>query len=137
MESAEIEHLLAALDSGPEVYPHDHGLLIDGYLLQGSEETVRIIVGSLLLELSIDDILSVIDVEQQDSDTSSLAVPVRVTAKRGARLLDCTPADEYKPLLERPVEPFAYIVRKNYPPMQDAPRFREREQAYRLKHGLE
>jgi hypothetical protein len=137
MESTELEHLLAKLDSGLEVHSQNHGLLIDGYLLQGSKETVRIIAGNLLLELSVDDILEVIDVEERDSDISSLAVPVRVTAKRGARLLDCTPADEYRPLLERPVEPFAYMVRKNYPPMQDAPRFREREQAYRLKHGLE
>lgn len=137
MESTEIERLFAKLDSGPEVHDRDHGLLFDGYLLRGAEGTVRIIAGGLLLELSVDDILEVIDLERQDSDISGLAVPVRVTAKRGARLLDCTPADEYKPLLERPVEPFAYLVRKKHPPMQDAPGFRERERAYRLKHGLE
>jgi hypothetical protein len=137
MSRTKLETLLHALGPTEADLPVDLNLQIEGYLLRGGEETLRIVIGDLALEFAIEDVLEVAEVEGVPPERSSLAVPVRLTLNIGARLMGCSPAAAYHPLLDRVNQPFAYEVRKSYPPMQQAPRFRALERAFRQRHGLE
>lgn len=136
MVSPEIERLLNALpaESGNPLSASQ--IVIDGHLLRGDGESVRIVTGDLALDIDTRDVEEVIEIPLPEGFPSSLAVPVSVLLKRGARLLGCSVASEYAPLLERPILPFAYAVRTSYPPMQVAPRFDAMEHAFRERHGL-
>ncbi len=136
MASVEFENLLNALGTQSDDARPTDDLVIDGYLLRGQTGSIRIVTGELALAFDIDDVLAITEVELPPDVSPALAVPVNLVLKRGARLLDCSPAAEYLPLLERPIEPFAYAVRTTFPPMQHAPRFRTLEDAFRELHDL-
>ena len=136
MASTGLAHLLDALGPEPGHQPSSPHLVIDGYLLRGERDAIRIVTGELALDFDADDILELTEIDLPKGAPASLAVPVTLVLRRGARLLACSAAAEYQPLLERPVEPFAYAVRPSFPPMHQAPRYRALEDAYRERHGL-
>ena len=140
MDAIGITELLDALRLLPDDASLTGDMVIDGHVLRAAAGTFRLVTGGLALEFANEDVLEILeiaDAESPRSEPTGLAAPVRLRLKPGARLFGCSPAAAYLPLLERPIEPFAYLVRKTLAPMQPAPRWRAIEQSYRERCGLE
>lgn len=142
MDAIGTSDLQNALGSLPDDAILTGDMVIYGHVLRAAAGTFRVVTGALALEFAHDDVLEILEIadaapESPASASLGLAIPVRLRLKPGARLFGCSPAAAYLPLLERPVEPFAYLVRKTPPAMQPAPRWRAIEQAYRERCGLE
>jgi hypothetical protein len=136
MVSPDIERLLDALPPEPVDPRSSSQIVIDGYLLPGKSDSIRIVAGDLALEFNLLDVVEVTEIAVPAGVPTGLAVPVSLVLKRGAHLLECSPAAGYAPLLERVVQPFAYAARTSFPPGHVAPRFRSLEDAFRERHGL-
>ena len=111
-------------------------LELDGFVLRAGNGVLRVVVEGLCLDFSTGDIIDITELPEPDESSGALAVPVRLTLKRGAQLLDIAPAAMYTALVEKDARPFAYAVRDTFPPKRDSPRFDALEAAFRKEHGL-
>jgi hypothetical protein len=132
--SLDITALYNALEQIPEQDPLVEFLDLEGFLLGGSANTLRVVTGGWCLEFYHEDVLEVVEIEQVELAT--LAAPLRVKLKRGARLCNMSSAAIYAPLLSKPKLPFAYASRGMLPEMQEAKKFRTLEESFREKYNL-
>jgi hypothetical protein len=113
-----------------------NGLVLTGQLLPVQAGALRIVVGEVCLWFSLDDVLDVAQLgpaEELGGRVSATAT-ARVALRRGAPLLDARPS---MLLEERSLRrPFALSVRSPTTVLDPAPRFREREGQFLLKHAL-
>ena len=138
MDAIGISELKDALGSLPINAAPAGDMVIYGHVLRAAAGTFRVVTGGLALEFADDDVIEILEIADAESPASvGLAVPVRLRMKPWSRLFGCSPAAAYLPLLEPPIEPFAYLARETLPVRQPAPRWRASEQAYRERCGLE
>jgi hypothetical protein len=137
MQKKYVEQFLERLPQSPEAETEVLGPQLKGFLLRGRNGALRVIVNDMCLEFAIEDVADIAELPLRGGQESGFAIPVQVTLTRGARLLDVSPASTYWALLGERVMPFAYVVRDTPPPMEDSPRFRALEAAFRKEHGLE
>src|SRR4051794_16129618 len=100
-----------ALEGLPAVDNPRDELVLAGFLLRGNVGALRLVSGHLCLELAAEDVLAVEEQPFPEGLGESLAIPVELRLRPGARLLAVSPSDMYASLLIKEREPFALAVR--------------------------
>jgi hypothetical protein len=132
--------LRAALDQLPSVERVHEGaeaLVIDGFLLRGGDTSFRLVAGHLCLEFDHADVVETAEHEALDIGDLTVAPLVRVSLRRGARLLSVTSSYAFRDLIWRPRRPFALATREAQALIPPSPGFQKLEADYRRQHGLE
>ncbi len=121
-------------DAGEAV---DERLALSGFLLRSPRGEVRVVTGGLCLTFAAQDVIEAAERSLPDGLEAGGAIPVRMSVRRGARLLGVGPADPYQPSLVRSRLPFAMRVRDAPPVEVQTPRYQALEASFRRRHGLE
>lgn len=126
--------LLDLLPELPAAEADGSTLVLEGRLLRGTGDGVRIVVAGLVLAFDGADVLGV--EELPEPRALPLAIAARLTLRRPARLIAVAPAEAYRAITEPQLLPFSYLARPQAPPMQPAPRFEALQEQFKRKHGL-
>jgi len=132
----EVEALLDRLARDSDLFGDGSSFTVSGFLLRGEDNAVRLVSGGLCLDLLAEDVLAVEEQPLPDGLARSVAIPVRMTLRAGARVLRLCVADMYVPLLFKKRVPFAMRTRLERPDVPVSSSFARLEAAYKHRHSL-
>jgi len=110
-------------------------LILEGVLLRDKPCAVKLLVGGLCVELAVED-LDAVEELHLDSPPG-FGIPVRVRLRRPAQLLEIGPAWPYVGFLKGGLRTFASSSRPWSPMPLRAGHYRELEQEFLRRHGVE
>ena len=125
--------------SGDSSEPADSGCSpseVEGFLVESPPATIRVVVGSHLLEFPGEDVLEVADLRVPEGVSVSRAHPVRIKLAAGARLLRASAIDPVQQYDIAGEMPFSLAVRAQGVQVFESPNFGALEQAFAEANGL-
>jgi hypothetical protein len=116
---------------------HQDTFCLEGLLLAGDDDGVRLAIGRQVLEFRAEDVLQVGKLRVPDGVEVHQSTAVRVTLKREARLLNAQPLEGNMGTLVVGKLPFSLAIRQvDEAQVLPSPSFREREQDFLRRRGL-
>lgn len=112
-------------------------VILEGHLLRGRPDTVKLLVGGLYVEVPTEDLVTIDDVGDGAGSSSDFGIPVKVSLHRPVRLLEVGPGWPYAGLFKEGRRTFASSSRPWSPMPPRSSRYRELEQEFLRRHGLE
>jgi hypothetical protein len=110
---------------------------LEGFLVSGDEETIRLVMSPYVLHLRRESVLSVEELPPLSRQQTSVGIAVRLSLKTGCPLLGITDSGVYDERLWRRRRPFSIVTRHAKAPMQDDGSYAELESTYLRERGIE
>lgn len=109
---------------------------IEGFLVESSSTTLRLVADNHMLEFSQEDIFEVIKLSVPEGVVITNSPPVRVKLFLQARLLNACPIAPLRHVSAVGRVPFSLVVRSKSVQVFDSPKFKALEKAFLKEHGL-
>ena len=115
----------------------DHaGFVIEGFLVGGHAESIRLVMPPYLLEIDRRDIIDIEELPPMPQQDAAVCAAVRLRVRRGARLLGMRSAREIEARMWPSRRPFAMRTRPEQVPIVGETAYAEREKAFFAGLGL-
>jgi len=111
-------------------------IVVEGLLVRGEGEQVRLILEPYCLDFVADDVLDLVEVPLPHGITEGEAIAARVTLRPGASLVGLGSAAPYRTVLWNRDLPFALATRPTQI-FEFDPAMKEREDAFLVSRGLQ
>jgi hypothetical protein len=109
---------------------------IEGIMVAGHPGQIRLLVDQAVIDLNENDVVSASELPGSPDLEETLAQPVRLTLRRGARLLDVGAAEPYRGVVWQQVELFAMRTRREEPAWEMSESFRDLERQFFASYGI-
>jgi hypothetical protein len=124
----DVQRWLTQVPNADEQFPD--GIALEGWLIAAEDGEARVLTGGLCLSLSRADIVGIEEVAEEDfAAAKTSAIHVRAVVRRGAPLLDASPAELFDGSIPSRA-PFALATRPPVIRTGAMPRFRALERHY-------
>ncbi len=109
---------------------------IEGIMVAGRPGQIRLLVDQAVVDLDENDIVEASEVPGPQGLMESLAQPVRLVLRSGARLLDFGAAEAYDNVVWERGELFSLRTRREQPPWRMSENFKELERRFFASYGV-
>jgi hypothetical protein len=127
-----LEFLNAHVPTMPRISEED-SICLEGVLLRGSSDRVRLVCGNICFELDLADIIFAEEVVAEDGEGDQLGIYVVLLLKKGARLVDMFPAESLIDFWAGR-RPFSLSARSGNREFYSSPKFRALERSFLERH---
>jgi hypothetical protein len=109
---------------------------IEGIMVAGHPGQIRLLVDQAVVDLHESDVVSASELPGSPDLEETLAQPVRLVLRRGARLLDVGASELYRDVVWHRVELFAMRTRREEPPWEMSESYQDLERRFFASYGI-
>jgi hypothetical protein len=109
---------------------------IEGIMVAGHPGQIRLLVDQAVVDLHESDVVSASELPGSPDLEETLAQPVRLVLRRGARLLDVGASEPYRDVVWHRVELFAMRTRREEPPWEMSESYQDLERRFFASYGI-